>query len=149
MKNWPLKLIGVLLACLCIGGIYAYLTRRGNDVHMEAEKKVINQQSVITSKTTTRIDKKLDGSQVTTIVEEKITAKEKMAMVDRSTNATIKSQYRIGMDYIPRIDRPLDEVTHKDLELRVGARIGESDIWVEAGYSIKHSEIKIGVTYEF
>lgn len=149
--KWRLLLVGALLLSF---GAVIYFSRPQPAVVHTVESSVSTSRAVSTknSVTTSTRTTKPDG----TIVEQKqtirnsIKEKEKRVEVKKDSTVTApaapKSRYRIGADWLPSTDRP---PTVKDSELRAGARLGDSNVWIEGGYDFKHGQAKIGLSLEF
>lgn len=136
-----------LLLVLSGVGVGWYLSRPLPVKTVEATKT----GSRISNKVTDTITKtiKPDG----TVIEKKqsvtssIKEKEHQSVITKELPVdNKKAQYRIGVDYLPSLPEP-PNVRH--VEIRAAARVGESPVWVEGGYDLKHNQIKIGVSVEF
>lgn len=155
MPWFKLRRLWVTAALLLSFGavVYFYRPQPSPTVTSLEESKQSSTTSADRSQTVTRTRiTKPDG----TVIEQKqqikkdVKVKEQTSENKRESVTTIpvgdKTRYRIGADWLPSIDTP---PSVKDSELRAGARVGDSPIWIEGGYDFKHGQAKIGLSVEF
>jgi len=58
----------------------------------------------------------------------------------------VKSKYALGLEWEPSITTPPNV---KDTRIEGGARLGDSDFWLQGGYSIKNNQFSLGIRYEW
>lgn len=144
--DWKIK--GALIV-VAIGAVLLCLRRQPEEIttlSSHEEHKV----TAVTSRTRVHQveTKKPDGTKVTETTTEKDEAKvvEKAAESNIKVQSEPKSQYRIGLDYLPSLTSP---PRASDVAIRAGARLGDSPVWIEVGIDLKHKQGSIGISAEF
>lgn len=129
-------------------GFIVYIASRAPDVPATADK-IERKVATVSTHTSARqvVTTKPDGTQVreTTVVVDST----KVASETSDTHisaAAAKARYRIGVDFLPSIDRA---PAATDLSVRAAARLGDSAIWLEGGIDVKHKQVTIGASMEF
>ncbi len=90
-----------------------------------------------------------DGTHTIETTAQVDTAKvaDKRAEKTSTVPATVsKSQYRLGVDYLPSLTTPPSPL---DVAIRGGMRLGDSSVWVEGEIDLKHKQGSIGISVEW
>lgn len=127
--------------------LYAYLYKP--DLYVKADELTSHTEAV--ERTVEHVVDTVspDGTHVTETTTVKETAKVKDLHTESSITAPVtgtKSQYRVGLDYLPSLDRA---PSASDVAVRAGARVGNSPVWVEVEIDLKHKQGSIGISAEF
>ncbi len=114
----------------------------------EVAKESAVSSSVKTSKTVTKTLRTIqpDGTIQETVIKERESVKVKEKTTEKVVVPVSKSDYRLGLDYVPSFDRSPQKT---DVRAKGGARLGKSDFWLEGSYDFKNSEIALGFSYEW
>lgn len=129
--------------------LIGYVVYSGNSV----SEPVVTEVKSVTSKTETvktikrKIEtRKPDGTQVTETTVEKEIAKVKSRSTETVTSTPAKTQYRAGVKYLPSLS---DAPKSTDIAVSGGARVANSNVWVEVEIDIKHRQGSVGLSLEW
>lgn len=143
-------------ACIvvCIGAL-GWVVTQHRPVPMQtsvSDDKVVKTQQQ-THKVVTTVTKtvKPDGTKTTITKTEKETSKVSEKTTDKQdvTTAPVpqpKPNYSADVSYEPDFTRSPLPV---DVSVGGGARVGGTDLWLTAGFSVKNKQVRVGLRYDF
>ncbi len=110
------------------------------------EKIVQGKREIVQVDRTTERTTKPDGTIQEKIVEKRHVDKTETRREVPKVVFQLKSQYSLELQYLPSLS---EAPTWRHSAVVAWARIGQSDWWVTAGYSVKYNQLTLGIRYEF
>lgn len=87
-----------------------------------------------------------DGTKTVETVVEKETTQADEKSTESSVMSPPRTKYRAGVKYLPSLT---DAPSTSDVAVSAGARVADSNVWVEVEVDVKHRQGSVGISVEW